>query len=117
MSKISDIAYARYQFDWMISHGYIVDSLSDVADEQKYECFNGLCKLDYQTPTFSDYLFEHGFGGETWACYDEFLQAEYLDVDYMHTILNEDEYKEYCVDTGRVRTATSPHCIHKKQNG
>lgn len=33
MSKISDIAYARYQFDWMISHGYIVDSLSDVADE------------------------------------------------------------------------------------
>lgn len=24
MSKISDIAYARYQFDWMISHGYTV---------------------------------------------------------------------------------------------
>ena len=98
MSKISDIAYARYQFDWMISHGYTIDSLCDVADEWRCECISGIttCQLDVFPPTFSDYLFEHGFGGEIWACYDEFLQAEYLDAKYMNAILNEDEYKAYC---------------------
>lgn len=96
MSKISELAYTRYQFDWMVSHGYDIDSLSNVANEWEQECREALFQLDRRVPGFSDYLFEHGFDGEIWACYDEFLQAEYLDAGYMKAILNEAEYKEYC---------------------
>lgn len=37
--------------------------------------------------TFEDYLDEFGYDGEIYVCYDEFLDNEYLDDEYMHTLL------------------------------
>lgn len=87
---IKKIAYEKYKLDWMIAHGYtladIMNELNDMQEEEPDTCVSNL---------FSDWEYEFGFGSEIWACYDEFLEYEFNDKDYMKSLLNEDEYKEY----------------------
>ena len=42
---------------------------------------------DDDTYTYEDYLDEFGYDGEIYACYDEFLDNEYLDHIYMESLL------------------------------
>ena len=45
--------------------------------------------------SFEDYLFEYGFGGAIYVCFDEFLGAEFLDEEFMEALLAEDsEYRQ-----------------------
>lgn len=87
---IKKIAYEKYKLDWMIAHGYtfadIMNELNDMQEEEPDTCVSNL---------FSDWEYEFGFGSEIWVCYDEFLEYEFNDKDYMKSLLNEDEYKEY----------------------
>lgn len=88
---ICQIAYKKYQHDWMISHHIdetvvnktIQEYVADIAEDEV---------------PFSEWLFERGFGGSLWACYDEFLSAEYQDKEYMKTLLTDDEYQLYEAD-------------------
>lgn len=40
--------------------------------------------------TYNDYLEDLGYQGQLYACYDEFLETEYFDVDYVRTLLDND---------------------------
>lgn len=92
-SDIRQKAYKKYQHDWMISHGIGEDALNKVIQEYVADT-----KEDCPEMAFSEWLFEHGFDGSIWVCYDEFLGTEYQDKEYMVYLLTEDEYALYKAD-------------------
>lgn len=48
--------------------------------------------------TFSECLFENGFHGALWVCFEKFLGAEYRDREYMRSLLTDNEYIVYLDD-------------------
>lgn len=91
---ITRIAYEKYRLHWMLSHGYtLVDLIQemqiciDETDEDKATDLNAI---------FKAWEFNHGFGSEIWACYEEFLENEYQDKEYMRTILDDVDFNQYC---------------------
>jgi hypothetical protein len=53
---------------------------------------------DPNTLDFVDYLEEHGFGGQIYASFPEFMDAEYQDEEYMKDILSAKEFDRYQKD-------------------
>lgn len=92
---IKQKAYEKYQLDWMASHGKSLDDLVDCVqawwedDETREFCSPKTAFADFE---------KAGFDGEIWACFDEFLEIEYRDMEYMGSLLNPDEYIEYLMD-------------------
>lgn len=99
LTDIRQAAYEKYQHDWMISHGIdekavdkaVKDYIADTSEDN-----------DLDTP-FSEWLFDHGFGGSIWVCYDEFLNVEYRDSSYMKRLLSTREYPVYLADMTNFR--------------
>lgn len=85
--NISQIAYKKYQMDWIKSHGHSLDEIFEI-------CNNAIG----ENSSPKDYLEEHGFDGEIYACYEEFLVSEYKDLSYMSQLLDEKEFVEYLKD-------------------
>ena len=91
--NISKIAYEKYRLDWMIAHGHsITELLLDLQLMRHEDPESGLTAL------FRDWECDSGFGGEVWACYDEFMEAEYMDASYMRALLTESEYEMYSLE-------------------
>ena len=91
--NIKKRVYERYQTWWMMSHDIKVTDISLLADEWRADA------EEYQT--FADYIEEQGFDGSIWACFEEFISAEYLDMEFVSMLLPEDAlYKEYLKDLG-----------------
>lgn len=86
---IKDLCYKLYQLDWERNHinpQIKSDSLKNFYEES----ING------KFSSYEEYLFEVGYNGEIYVCYDEFLDNEYQDVDYIRSLLdNEMLFKEY----------------------
>lgn len=87
---ITKIAYEKYRLDWMIRHNHTLTELME---------FMEVAQLDAPT-AFARVLFSYwesncGFDGELWACYDEFMQTEFLNVAYMENILTNTEFDVY----------------------
>lgn len=91
--NIRTTAYEKYQHDWMISQGIGEEALDKAVQDYILDT-----KENNHETAFSEWLFEHGFGGSIWVCYDEFLGAEYQDQEYMAYLLTEDEYEKYLAD-------------------
>lgn len=90
---ISKIAYAKYQLDWMIAHGHsITELLRELELMRQEDPERSILAM------FEDWEYGFGFSGEVWACYDEFLETEYLDEAYMKHLLTETEYALYCLE-------------------
>lgn len=89
--NIRQTAYEKYQHDWMISH-HIDEKVMDQTI-QEY-----VADIAEDEVPFSEWLFERGFGGSIWACFNEFFGAEYQDKEYMKTLLTEEEYQMYETD-------------------
>ena len=68
------IAYRKYQLDWLSDHGYCIEDIYNLADQWHIEKNNH--EFD---GSFGEYIEEYGFGGDIWACYDEFIECEYSD--------------------------------------
>jgi len=94
VNDIRRIAYQKYQFHWMISQGLSISDLSDVASDW----WNERLAAPDCDDTLWTYLEEHGFEGSLWACYEEFLGAEYKDVSFMGALLNGYERELYLED-------------------
>lgn len=84
---IRELCYELYKVDWKHSHMITaqreMDSIMDY-----YEC---VTDSNFEEYTYNDYLEDFGYQGELYACYDEFLDAEYRDVDYMRALLDDDK--------------------------
>ena len=91
---IRELAYELYKMDWMrrISCDIQMDTLKDYYQETTEE--------DREIYTFEDYVLEFGYQGRLYACYEEFLEEEYLDESYIRSIFykNDDLLNEYQED-------------------
>lgn len=79
--------YNRYFIEWIRTHCSQEDYLDIVYD---YDTTDEESVTDTQ-----EYVLEEGINGMTPACFDEFLDKEFCDKEYMKTILTGDEYQEY----------------------
>lgn len=101
-TKFKMACYEAYKLDWMISHGFTLqDYLKQVSEIEEVDRANDT----YPEGSTYDYLesancdFEQtGFNGECWACFDEFLNTEFEDTNYMNHLIemmpNTDALKE-----------------------
>lgn len=102
IADIRQVAYEKYQHDWMISHGVGEKAINHAVQE-----YVSATTEDGDSETaFSDWLFDTGFSGSLWVCYDEFLGAEYQDREYMEYLLSEDEYRKYLADVSNAKVCS-----------
>lgn len=81
---ISKLCYELYKVDW--EHSHMITKEREMDSIKDY--YEGL--IEDSVYTYNDYLEEFGYDGELYAFYEEFLEAEYQDEDYMCSLLNND---------------------------
>lgn len=98
--NITNLCYDLYKEDWLSNHintNSRKNALRDWYLETDTE--------DREYYTFADYIDENGYCGELYVCYDEFMENEFLDKDYMQLLLAhntdlQNEYNKYvCANT------------------
>lgn len=87
---ITKIAYEKYKLDWMIQHGYTLKDLITELENMREEDEDASLET-----LFEDWEDEYGFDSEIWACYDEFMDIEFYDSEYMASLLTSNEYTTY----------------------
>ena len=82
---IRKLCYELYKIDW--KHSHMITKEREMDSIKDY--YEGLIDNDSKY-TYEDYIEEFGYDGELYVCFEEFCDAEYYDVDYMHTLLDND---------------------------
>ena len=92
--NISKLCYELYKIDWKYSH--MITKYMEMDNIKNYYD----CLIDDDSEyTYDDYLEEFGYDGELCVRYDEFLDNEYLEEDYIKQLLdNEKLYNKYLED-------------------
>lgn len=70
-------AYEAHRLQWMISHGFTLTDLVNELQKMIDEDFDGNNVPTALKNLFEDWEYGHGFGGEIWPCYDEFIDCDY----------------------------------------
>ena len=83
--NIRKLCYELYKIDWKHSHITKEREMNSIKDY-----YEGLIDNDNEY-TYEDYIEEFGYDGELYVCFEEFCNAEYYDVDYMRTLLDNDK--------------------------
>lgn len=95
---ISKIAYELYKQDWVDEHTTREGRLQSIREYHDYvqEC----AEDGFEADSYEDWLFEVGYHGALYVCYDEFCDEEYHDVGYVKSLLGGDEVllKKYYED-------------------
>lgn len=91
---IKKIAYEKYKLNWLLGHGYTLTDLMRELDVIKEEEEDN----DSIGLLFDFWEDNRGFGSEIWVCYQEFIDTEYMEADYMKQILTRSEYQKYQED-------------------
>ena len=87
---ITEIAYEKYKLDWMRAHGYTLkDLIAELENMREEE------PSTYLQSLFEDWEYGFGFNSEIWACYDEFMDNEFWDHEYMFNLLTTEEFIAY----------------------
>lgn len=90
---IAAIAYGKYKETWVKERNYSPEFLADI--QEAYE----EAVREFGSPScLEEYIDEHGYGGECYVCFEEFLGAEYQDQEYMKELLTEEEFQQYLND-------------------
>ena len=92
--KISELCYELYKEDWKWLFGVSRNA------EQRYLIDYYLYTLsEDDSITYEEYIEEYGYSGNLYVCYDEFLDNEYRDEEYMLALLsNKMLQEEYLKD-------------------
>ena len=110
--NIERVAYERYKLDWMLHHGHTltdliksIGSFIDAAVRNAEGSHINEAMLNFEKngfeselrSSFSEWESNASFdsSNQIWACFNEFLDAEFEDEEYMQTILTDDEYAVY----------------------
>lgn len=89
--NIRKLAYELYKIEW----------LAAISTEQKKNAVRDY--YEYLTPEteyipFKCYLEEFGYDGDFYATFDEFIENEYQNKEYMKNLLSDKEYQLYLID-------------------
>lgn len=94
-NKFKHYCYELYKMDWLLSHGHtLTDAINSI--------------IDYTIDTQADYSIDYprdnavndiredwegniGIHGMIYVCYNEFLETEFEDVDYMRNLLSAED--------------------------
>lgn len=90
IEMIEKAAYELYKQDWLCKHVSVERQFSSM---QEYYEMDEEDRSAYEN--YDDYLFENGYGGEIYACFDEFLNAEFQDEGYMEYLLGPKLFEKY----------------------
>lgn len=82
---IRKLCYELYKIDW--KHSHMITKEREMDSIKDY--YEGLIDNDSEY-TYEDYIEEFGYNGELYVCFEEFCDAEYYNVDYMRTLLDND---------------------------
>lgn len=75
------LAYELYKADWKRVHISNLDEMETIFD---WHSSLVEARLHGENdPSLQRYIEENGYGGQLYACFEEFLQSEYMDYDYM----------------------------------
>lgn len=86
---ISQVAYELYKQDWVDTYTTAVERLDALREYSRY---NMECAEDgEEVESFEEWLWDVGYGGSFYVCYDEFLDAEYQDKGYIRALLVDEE--------------------------
>ena len=91
---ISELAYELYKSNWKKEHGITPER----EDRERIRFFldPDVNDGDY---SYEEYIFDYGYGGQLYVCYDEFLGAEYRERMFMKHLINDDAlYGQYLSD-------------------
>ena len=85
-SNFENKCYEAYKLDWMLSHGKTLaelvkgttEVLTDLVENGNTSSMNECAE-----GALADFEGDVGFGGEIYACLDEFLDCEFTDAEYM----------------------------------
>lgn len=97
---IKEKSYKLYKFNWLSSHGYTLDDVLKKAWTIINHVGFDIDIIDVESDLL-DAFEEVGFNGEIYACFDEFIDSEYQDRQYMECLLGgteSDDYKAYIKD-------------------
>ena len=96
--NISEVAYELYNQDWIDTH--TTKEMRMNVLRSYYTYVQDCIEEDFDIDSFEEYLWGGGYGeGEIYVCYDEFLDNEYLEKDYIKELLNDDNlYEMYLKD-------------------
>lgn len=81
---IRELCYELYKVDWERNHMITAERKMD-SIKNYYECLVDVSSNQY---TYNDYIEEFGYDGELYVCYEEFLETEYLEDDYICSLLD-----------------------------
>ena len=84
IKNIKRLCYELYKVDWKRSHMITAEREMDTIKDY----FEGLVSSEAEYP-YAAYLCEFGYDGEFYACFQEFCDTEYLNADYMHSLLED----------------------------
>ena len=99
-NNILAVAYEKYKLTWMIKQGISLKDLIEALAEQQRED-SSIGENKNLLAAYKDWELDMGFGsGSIWVCFDEFLDNEYQDTQFMRSILTEKEYRTYLDDIG-----------------
>ena len=80
---IKKLCYELYKLNWEYDHNITAETKASLLKDYFGNLVDNLA--DY---TFSDYLEEFGYDGDLYVCYEEFLDNEYLEEDYICSLLD-----------------------------
>lgn len=83
---IKKLCYELYKINWKYHHMITIEREMDSIKDY----YENLVDDDTEY-TYNDYLEEFGYNGELYVCYEEFLENEYLEKDYMEELLDNEK--------------------------
>ena len=90
---IKEVAYELYKQDWVDTHAIREERLDALRNYYAYveeESREGEVGID----SFEEWIYDNGYSGRIYACYEEFCECEYLDSDYITELLSDKKLVE-----------------------
>lgn len=90
--NISEIAYEKYKQDWVDTHTTPQERITAYENYNKY--VEEAVANSEDLKLFNEWIEEIGYPDGIYVCYDEFIDTEYFDREYIRYILDDEELIE-----------------------
>ena len=105
-NDIQKALYETYKTYWMRNHISIDQIIKTINEFQQ-------SRFDDEYENLEDFIADNGYDGQLYASFNEFLNNEYLDTDYMLSLIENDTVREaYLEDVkdGKIEKAVHTKC-------